>query len=139
MNNNLEDLAVVTAVENGFITVQMKTTAACGSCGMSGFCHGKDQKSTHNIHTDRIFKIGDVVRIEIKPALRIYSALSVFLLPILFMITFYCLSRYVLGISENISILLAFLGLFFGGFTVYLLDKKFGKKIKFEIIEKVER
>ncbi|RLC51963.1 MAG: hypothetical protein DRH79_05450 [Candidatus Cloacimonadota bacterium] len=132
---NLEDIAVVKETGEYYVLVEMMRTGACDTCAMNGLCHGHDKTVTHKIITDNEYTIGDKVKIDISAKLRIASSLFIFLFPVLMMILFYSLSRYLFYLTDGISILISFAGLIISGFTIYLVDKKVGRKLKFEIIE----
>jgi len=132
---NLEDIAVVKEIGTGFVLVEMMRTGACDTCAMTGLCHGHDKTVSHRIVTDNEYDIGDKVKINISANLRVASSLFIFLFPVLMMILFYSLSRYLFEITDGISILISFAGLIISGFTIYLVDKKVAKKLNFEIIE----
>ncbi|MCF7793272.1 MAG: SoxR reducing system RseC family protein [Candidatus Cloacimonetes bacterium] len=137
--NKLEDAAVVIEVHDDFILVQMMKSGSCDSCGMSGLCHGKDRTVTHKIFTDKKYEVGDLLKVEVAPGLKIATSMLVFLVPILTMILFFAIASFGLHLSEPIAILSAFIGLILSGIVIYRIDRKFGKKIKFEIKEKVEK
>jgi len=132
---NLEDIAVVKETGEDYVLVEMMRTGACDTCAMTGLCHGHDKSIKHKIITDNEYSIGDKVKIDISANLRVASSLFIFLFPVLMMILFYSLSRYVFIFADGISILISFAGLIISGFTIYLVDKKVAKKLKFEIIE----
>ena len=132
---NLEDVAIVKEIGNNFVLVEMMRTGACDTCAMNGFCHGHDKTVTHKIITDNEYQIGDMVKINISANLRVASSLFIFLFPVLMMILFYSIARYTLHLIDGFSILISFAGLIISGFVIYLVDKKFAKKMKFEIIE----
>lgn len=136
-NNNLEDLAVVTEVHSEHVLVQMMKSDSCHSCGLSGFCHGKEHTVTHKIAAEGNYKIGDIVKVEISAGVRIITSMLVFLVPVLTLIIFYAIAAYLLNLSEPLSILISFSGLILSGIAIYLVDKNLGKKISFEIKEKV--
>jgi len=135
---NIDDAAIVREIGEGFVQVEMIRSGSCGSCGLSGFCHGQDKTITHRIITESKYTIGDIVKIDISPGLRIKTSLLVFLFPILSMILFFSLARYVLILTEPISILISFAGLILSGIIIYLIDKKIAAKVGFEIVERME-
>lgn len=141
MNNDqtLEDVAIVRETGAGFVLVEMVRSGSCSSCGMSGFCHGQDRTITHKIKTDLSFEIGDLVKVNLSPGLRVKSSLLVFLFPILAMLFFFSMARYVLILSEPVSILISFIGLVLSGIVIYFIDKNMTEKISFEIVERIEK
>jgi positive regulator of sigma E activity len=133
----IEDIAVVREVKDGKARVQLPETGNCKSCVMNGVCRQGHQLKSHWIETDIELKPGDLVRIFVAPALRIASSFIIFLLPIFVMLAVYLVFKYLFLSSENIAIMSSILSLGLSAFIIYLLDKIWGKKIKFEILEKL--
>ena len=133
----IEDIAVVQEVRVGKVQVKLPESVSCDTCAIKGFCHPNDKLKCHWIDTDLSFKVGDKVRIFISPAIRIVSSFIVFLFPIILMLIFYLMIKYLFSASENLAILGSILSLGISGLLIFFLDKKWGKKIKFEIIEKL--
>lgn len=133
----IEDVAIVREVIGDMVTVEMMKTGACDKCAMSGVCVGHDKTVQHTIQTNRPLKVGDKVRVMVSPGMRIFSSLVIFLFPILSMILFYLVSRYLVHSSENIAILLSFAGLLLSGVVIYAVDKKCANRIRIDIVEKV--
>jgi len=140
MENNTEqqDRAEVIEVFKGGVVVEMAKSGNCDSCAIHGVCAGSDKNFRHRLKTDMPLKKGDLLELTISSEIKILSSFVVFILPVLSMILFYFLAKFALGVSENFSILISFAGLLLSGIFIYVLDKKFADKIKFEIIRKVE-
>ena len=138
MDKNLEDLAVVREIGAGYVLVEMLRSGSCNSCGLSGFCHGQDRTVTHRIKTDRELAVGDTVRVNISPALRIKSSFLIFIFPLFALIFFFIFARYAIHLSEPVSILISFLGFLLSGVIIYFKDKKMADKVSFEIVERIE-
>jgi len=140
MENNTEqqDRAEVIEVFKGGVVVEMEKSGSCDSCAIHGVCAGSDKTFRHRLKTDMPLKKGDLLELTISSEIKILSSFVVFILPVLSMILFYFLAKFALGVSENFSILISFAGLLLSGIFIYVLDKKFADKIKFEIIRKVE-
>ena len=134
-----EDIAIVKKYKNGIALVEIQKSEACNSCLMSKVCMGKDKSFLHKITTDMQLEIGDLVKIYISPGVKIFSSFIIFIFPVLSMIFFYFSGKYIFKLTENFSILVSFAGLFLSGVIIYIIDKKYSKKIHFEIIEKVEK
>lgn len=134
-----EDIAIVKKYKNGITLVEIQKSEACNSCPMSKVCMGKDKSILHKITTDMQLEIGDLVKIYISPGVKIFSSFIIFIFPVLSMIFFYFSGKYIFKLTENFSILLSFAGLFLSGVIIYIIDKKYSKKIHFEIVEKVEK
>ena len=136
---NQEDLAVVKEVHPHFILVEMQRGEACASCGLHGFCHTADNPVTHKIYTEETYRVGDLFQIEISAGVRIVTSLLVFLVPILLMILFYTVARFALNFSDSLAIPISFGGLLLSGLIIAVIDKKYGRKVNFEIKNKVEK
>jgi len=137
MENQHEDLAIVKEIKDGFVVLEMQSSESCDKCAIHGICQGMDKKIQHNIKTDIELSKGDLIRVQVSASIRIFSSFIVFIFPILSMLLFYSLGRYLFRFSENFSILFSFTGLILSGITIYFIDKKYTEKIKFKIIEKV--
>lgn len=139
MENQHEDLAVVKEINDGFVFIEMQTSGSCDKCAMHGICHGMDKKLQHKIKTDMELNEGDLIRVQVSASMRVFSSFIIFIFPILAMLLFYGLGKYLFRFSENFSILFSFAGLILSGITIYFIDKKYTEKIIFKIIEKVEK
>jgi positive regulator of sigma E activity len=134
MENQHEDLAVVKKIIDGFIFIEMQTNVSCDKCAMHSVCQGADRKIRHKIKTE-----GDLIKVQVSASMRVFSSFIIFIFPILSMLLFYGLGKYLFWFSENFSILFSFAGLMLSGITIYFIDKKYTEKIIFKIIEKVEK
>ena len=132
-----EDIAVVKSVKDKTVTIQIKKTDSCKSCSMKGICGTSSRPVEQKIQTDLELKVGDLVKVYLSPGVKIFSSFIVFIFPILLMILFYFLGKILLD-SENLAILFSFIGLLSSGIIIYFIDKKYAKKIHFEIVEKVD-
>jgi len=131
-----EDIAVVKSVDDKTVTIQIKKTDSCKSCSMKGVCGTSSKPIEHKIKTDLELKVGDRVKVYLSPGVKILSSFIIFVFPILLMILFYFLGKILLN-SENLAILISIIGLLFSGIIIYFIDKKYAKKIHFEIVEKI--
>lgn len=136
--NIIEDMAVVKEIRKGEVLIEIPKSESCDSCAAHGICHQADTPRQHWVRSDLLLEEGDYVRIFLSPALKITSSLIVFLLPVLVMLIFYLIPKFLIHTSENTAILISILSLGLSGLVIYLLDKSWGKKIKFEIIEKLD-
>ena len=136
---NHEDIAVVRSIKDNFAQVEIERTGSCKGCAVSGFCNSNDRKILHRIKTDKDLKIGDKVQVNIAPSVRILSSFVVFIIPILTMLIFYLFSKYILVLSEDLSIVISMVGLLLSGLFIYYIDKKFANKLSFTIIKKLEK
>lgn len=133
----IEDIAVVEEVSAGKVKVSLPQTDSCKSCAVHGFCHATEAEG-HWVETDLPLQQGDKVKMFIAPGLRIASSFIIFLLPVIMMLVFYLVSKYLISLSENLCILISILSLGVSGFLIWQLDKIWGKKVKYEIVGKYE-
>ncbi|RLC51879.1 MAG: hypothetical protein DRZ79_02050 [Candidatus Cloacimonadota bacterium] len=133
-----EDSAVVTECGKDFVKLEIIKSGACKSCSLSNLCAANQNKVTVRVKTDLDLKTGDIVKIYISPGTKLFSSFLIFIFPIISMIIFYFLGKYLFAVQENVSILLSFLGLLFSGIVIYYLDKVYQKKINYKIIAKIE-
>ena len=131
-----EDIAVVKSVNGQTVIIQIKKTDSCKSCSMKGICGTSSRPIEHKIKTDLELKAGDLLKVNISPGVKIFSSFIIFIFPILLMIIFYFFGKILLN-SENLAILFSFIGLLLSGIIIYFVDKKYAKKIHFEIVEKI--
>jgi positive regulator of sigma E activity len=133
----IEDIAVVTEIRAGEVLVEIPRSENCEHCAAHVLCNKTDTPVRHWIKTDLHLEQGDYVKIFMSPALRLTSGFFIFVLPVLIMLGFYLVPRFLLHASENISILVSILSLGISGIVIYSLDKSWGKQIRFEIMEKL--
>ncbi|MDP8210980.1 MAG: SoxR reducing system RseC family protein [Candidatus Stygibacter australis] len=133
----IEDIAIVSEVKDRRVLVKLPESDSCASCAVHGICQVGENTSSHWIDTDLRLQVGDKVKIFISPALRIMSSFIVFLLPVIMMILVYLIFKYLFVSSENVSILGSVLSLGLSGLIIYAIDKKWSKKLRFEILERV--
>ncbi|HHE37481.1 MAG TPA: hypothetical protein ENL20_02785 [Candidatus Cloacimonetes bacterium] len=131
-----EDIAVVKNVNDKTVTIRIKKTDSCKSCSLKGVCGTSSSPIEHKLKTDLELEAGDLVKVYLSPGVKIFSSFIIFVFPILLMILFYFLGK-ILFKSENLAILISIFGLLFSGIIIYFIDKKYAKKIHFEIVEKV--
>ncbi len=131
-----EDIAVVKEINDHIATIQIKKTDSCKSCSLKGVCGPASKPVEHQTKTDLELKTGDLVKVYISPGVKLLSSFVVFIFPIFVMIIFYFLGKILIK-SENPAILLSIFGLLISGIFIYFIDKKYAKKIHFEIVEKV--
>jgi positive regulator of sigma E activity len=132
-----EDIAVVKKVEKDRVTVEIEAGGGCKSCAMHSLCGGDDKTIRHTITTDMNLSVDDKVRLHISPGVKILSSFIIFIIPILAMILFYLIGNYLLSFKEEFAIVFSFVGLLISGIFIYLIDKKFAKKVHIEIAEKL--
>lgn len=134
---NHEDIAVVRKIENNYVYVEVERAGSCEGCAVSLICNSNDKTIIHRIKTDLKLNINDKVKVDIAPSLRILSSFTVFIFPILTMLVFYLLSKYLFILNEDLSIVISLFGLLLSGLVIYLIDKKFENKLNFKIVTKL--
>lgn len=132
-----EDIGRVIAVEDKFVTVTIDAAGACEGCAMNFVCQGTAAQINHKIKTDLELNVGDRVILHIDPAKKIWSALILFVLPLLFMIIGYYLGSHFFG-GEILGIISGFVSLVFSFLVIWLIDKSFAKKVSLMIVAKYE-
>ena len=135
--DNHEDIAIVRKIEENNIQVEIERTGSCEGCAVSGMCNSNNKIILHKIKTDLKLKIGDKVQVNIAPSLRVFSSFVVFIIPIITMLSFYLISKYLFKLSEDLSIVFSLLGLLLSGLFIYLIDKKLANKLSFKITKKL--
>lgn len=135
--DNHEDIAIVRKIEENIVQVEIERTGSCEGCAVSGICNSNNKIILHKIKTDLKLKIGDKVQVNIAPSLRIFSSFVVFIIPIITMLSFYLISKYLFKLSEDLSIVFSLLGLLLSGLFIYFIDKKFANKLSFKITKKL--
>ncbi len=134
-----EDLAVVKEYKNGYAFIEIQKTDSCKSCGMNAICGKGSKNSRCKVKTDLDLKPGDVVEIYISAGVKVVSSLIIFIFPILMMIAFYLLAKFVFKFNENFSILSSFTGLLISGIIIYITDKLLTEMVNIVIVNKVEK
>ncbi len=129
-------IGVVKKYENGIATVLMDVQGGCSSCGMHGVCGTNNSCTEHIIKTDIELQAGDKVIIYIDPSKRIYSALLLFIFPIVNLVIFYYLAS--MFLSESYAIIFGFVGLVIAFIINRIIDRIWGKKITYIIASKYE-
>ena len=135
--DNHEDIAIVRKVDGNLVHVEVERTGSCDACAVSGICNSNEKTILHKIRTDQQLIVGDRVNVDIAPSLRIFSSFVVFIFPILLMLSFYLISKYLFILNEDISIVISLFGLLISGLFIYLIDKKFENKLSFKVTKKL--
>ena len=135
--DNHEDIAVVRKIEGNFVHLEVERTASCEGCAVSGICNANDKTILHKIKTDLKLDIGNRVQVDIAPSLRVFSSFVVFIIPILTMLSFYLISKYLFILNEDLSIVISMFGLLLSGLFIYIIDKIFANKLSFKITKKL--
>jgi positive regulator of sigma E activity len=133
-----EDMALVKAVNGRKVTVEMQRNPGCSSCRAHSLCIGTDRPPTHVLDTDVPLRVGDRVKVGVSPGVKMMSSFMLFIFPLLMMFLFYGAAKLGCRWSEDLSILCSLGGLLISGVLVKVFDRKYAKKIHFEILEKIE-
>lgn len=131
MAEDSSQIGIVKKFENGVATVAMDVQGGCAGCKMHGVCGTDGKNVEHVIPTDLDLTIGDKVILYIDPGKRVFSALMLFIFPIVFMALFYYIASFFL--PEGFAILFGFLGLIIAFVVNKIIDKVWGKKMTFII------
>ena len=134
----VEDRAKIISVNKNKVTFEMINNGSCKSCGMQGICGTKNNPILHTTYSDLDLKKDDIVKVHLSSGVKILSAFILFLFPILSMILFYALAKYAFLWKEDFAILFSVFGLILSGVFIFIFDKKFSKKVHFEIIEVIK-
>jgi len=133
-----EEIAIVKEVGDDDVLVQMERKGACRSCSLNMLCMGNSSKAEFRLKSELTLKPGDRVKLNITPESRIISSFLIFIFPILMMVLFFVMARYLFGIGETVSILISLIGLLLSGIIIKIFDRMSSEKISVEIVEKVE-
>lgn len=132
-----DETAVIKEVFDGEVLIQVERKGACRNCSMNMLCMGNENRVEFRIKTNLSLQPGDKVKLHIKPESRLISSFVIFIFPVLMMLFFFSLSRYLFRLPESHSILVSLAGLLISGFVIKYVDKKTADKVSVEIIEKV--
>jgi sigma-E factor negative regulatory protein RseC len=133
-----DEIAVIKEVNDDEVLLQVERKGACKSCGLNMLCMGRENRVEFRLKKTIPLKPGDRVRLEIKPASRMISSFLIFIFPILNMVLFFVLARYLFRFSENAAIFISLAGLLFSGVVIKIVDNKYADKISVVIVEKLE-
>jgi positive regulator of sigma E activity len=135
--DNHEDIAIVREIKDNIVQVEVERTGSCDGCAVSGICNSNEKTILHTIKTDQQLVLGDRVKVDIAPSLRVLSSFIVFIFPIIVMISFYLISKFLFNFNEDPSIVISMFGLLLSGLFIFLIDKRFANKLSFKIIKKL--
>ena len=137
--HNTEDRAVVKEVRGKKVVLETMKSGACDSCAAHALCAGQSRCMEIITESDIPLKKGDIVHVEVSAGIKLFSSFIIFVFPIIIMFAVYFLSKVLLNLSENYSVLITILSLLPSMLIIWLLDKKYAKKVHFEIIEKIDQ
>jgi len=132
-----DEIAIVKEVFDHEVLIQIERKGACRSCSMNMLCMGRENKAEFCVPKNIDLQPGDRVKLHISPESRLISSFLIFIFPILMMLFFFIVARYLFILSEPLSIVISLFGLLCSGIIIKVLDKKSAGKIRVEIAEKV--
>lgn len=125
------DVGTVVSVNGNKFRVELVRGAGCKSCSMRGMCFGRNTPAIFDLESDLDLKAGDRVQLEISPGTRVFSALLVFGLPLLFLFGAFMLAR--LWFAELPSIGIAFAATAISFFIIRCIDRRIGGQLQVRI------
>jgi sigma-E factor negative regulatory protein RseC len=135
MSEETQDVGIVTAIEDGVVTVSLQRGGGCKSCSMHGFCFSKSSPSVFKLQSKLPLSPGDRVELEVSPSGRVLASFLLFVVPVIFMLLGFMLAD--IWFSEFISIMFAFGAMALSFFIIRYCDKKWGNRLKVEIGRKL--
>lgn len=131
----MKNKGLVKAINIDTIEVEIFKELSCSTCNS---CNSKTHGIKNFIYKNNDLKVGDIIEFEIETKKFLLISFLLYIFPILLMIIFYFIGQY-FNFSEGKLVLLSFIGLFFGLYIVYFLDKTKGKVFAENIIIKKEK
>jgi positive regulator of sigma E activity len=131
----IHDKGHVLAFENGIATIEMQRSGGCKGCAMRGFCFSKSTPAVFHLPTELDLKPNDEVEMMISPEGRVAASLLIFGFPVLSLIIGFVLASIFMG--ELASIIFAFALMALSFLVVRFCDKKWGNKVRIEIVRKL--
>lgn len=129
------DVGTVVAINGNSYRVELVRGAGCKSCSMRGMCFGRNTPAIFDLESELELKLGDRVQLEISPGIRVFSALLVFGLPLMFLFGAFMLAR--IWFAELPSIGIAFTATAISFFIIRCIDRQMGGKLQVRIGGKV--
>lgn len=134
------DTGIVLELQKNFAIVEIENKQACQNCGLRSFClqNSKDNFCLKMQNTKNA-NIGDKVKFEIDPGIKILSNFYVFILPLILIIITYLLTKNILYLSENLAIILSVLSLILSYFIIKFINQYFknNETIKVKMVKKI--
>lgn len=123
------DTGIVVNIQDDFAFVEVEKGEICNTCKLRSLCfHKGNEKPIFKIKNILNAKKGDKISFVIEPKIRILSSFLVYIIPIILLISSYCISKYCLHLSENLSILIAILSVALCFFILKFIDRIFIRK-----------
>lgn len=140
MSTKVSHIAVVEAVEAGWVSVAMEVDSACGSCSARHICGtGEERERRITIRTEQAaqFGVGERVRVSVERSMGLRAIAVAYMLPLLLMLSalLVLLGR---GVSEMAAGLAALgvAALYYMG--VWLLRERISREITFTLHKETE-
>ncbi len=128
---------VVTAVDDGTLTLEICQTEACAACNAKGVCSAKSSNKLIKISVSDAnnYSIGDRVTVALGRNAGKRAVLYAYVLPVL-LLTVTLFLAITAGVSQEVAAIasLGVLALYFA--MIYFLKEKIKEKIKFYIVDK---
>ncbi|HCM14901.1 MAG: SoxR reducing system RseC family protein [Candidatus Cloacimonadales bacterium] len=130
-----QDTGLVTAVNGSTVFVELQRGDGCKACAMHGLCFSKGKAAILELESSLQLAEGDLVELDVSPGGRVLASLLIFVVPIIFLFLGFLIAN--LFLNELISIMFAFAFMAFSFFIIRLCDKRWGKRLKIEIVRKL--
>jgi positive regulator of sigma E activity len=132
-------IGIVKEIKGHEITVIMNPQGGCSSCGMHGLCGAGSNSDCieHHIESDIELEVGDKVILYIDPSKRIISALLLFIFPITLLVVMYYIASMIFD-KEIYAVISGLTGLVIAFIINRIIDKLWGKKVRYIIASKYE-
>ncbi len=129
-NNNTKNIGLVKSIKGDFAFIELKRSAACKTCIGKSLCWtGKDNQSIiYKVKNSLNARTGDNIQLSFEPKTRILSSFIVYIFPLLLMMSGYIISKFLLILSEDISILIGLGFLLTSFFIIRQINNCFEKK-----------
>ena len=131
-SDNVLENGIVKRINGTDIHIERTNIGACKSCSIGSFCGMKD-KSEIVVQSSDKFEIGEQVELAILPSVRVWSALLVFILPIVFLVVFYIVGFYVFNMVEGLAIILGLIGSVIAFLIIKQINNRYGMKFEIKI------
>jgi positive regulator of sigma E activity len=135
--NEGDNIATVKHVAGNEVTLEVEKKGACKSCAINMLCMGSENKTVFTLKSNLDLKAGDRVRLHISTGSRLLSSFVVFIFPIIVMVCFYFMARYMFSLKEDYAIISSIFGLLLSGLLIKIIDIKLADKIDVKIIERI--
>lgn len=131
----VEDSGLVTAVQNGKVTVELIRGGGCKSCSMQGLCFKKSTPAEFQLSSELALEVGDRVQLEISPGGRTLASLLIFGFPLAMLFVGFLLASVWLSEIGSVAVGFAAFGLAF--LVIRWLDPRLSKKLEISIARKL--